>query len=60
MTGEYVYKYFDPDHAGWRGVFTTDIVILSLTVTVLFTQRGLHALRDILPWKAECHYGPGP
>lgn len=54
VTGEYVYKYFDPDYAGWRGVATTDIFILSLTVTVFFAQRGLHALREILAWKAEC------
>lgn len=53
VTGEYVYKFFDPDYAGWRGVATTDIVILSLTVTVLFAQRGLHTLREILAWKAE-------
>ena len=54
ITGEYVYKYYDPDHAGWRGVATTDIVILSLTVTVFFSQRGLHVLRENLAWKAEC------
>lgn len=40
ITGEYVYKFFDPDYAGWRGVATTDIVILSLTVTVLFAPAG--------------------
>lgn len=54
ITGEYVSKYFDPDYAGWKGVATTDIVILSLTVTVYFAQRGLHRLREILVWKVEC------
>ena len=53
MTGEYVHEYFDPDHAGWRGVTTTDIVSLSLTATVFFLQRGVHALREQPAWKAD-------
>lgn len=55
ITGEYVYKDFESDHAGWRGVVTTDIVILSLTVTMVFTQRGLHQFWETLVWKVE-HY----
>lgn len=54
ITGEYVYKYFDPDYAGWRGVVTTDVVILSLMATVFFAQQWLHRLRGILVWKAGC------
>ena len=54
IIGEYVYKYFDPDYAGWRGIVTTDMVILSLTVTVFFAQKGLHELRGLLIWKAKC------
>ena len=53
ITSEFVYKYFDPDYAGWRGIATTDIVILSTAVAVLLAQRGLHALREIVVWKAE-------
>ena len=55
ITGEYVYKCFDPDYAGWRGIATTDIVILSLMVTVFFAQWGLHDLREMLAREAECN-----
>ena len=48
ITGQYVYRYFDPDYAGWRGIVATDIVILSLIVMIFFAQRELHALREIL------------
>ena len=48
ITGEYVYRHLDPDYAGWRGIVTTDTVILSLIVTTFCAQRELHALRDVL------------
>lgn len=54
ITGEYVSKYFDPDSAGWIGIATTDIAVLSLTITAIFAQRRLHSLRETMVWKAEC------
>ena len=54
ITGEYVYKYLDPDYAGWRGIVTTDIVILSLIVTTFYAQRELHELREVLVRKLKC------
>ncbi|KAM0800432.1 hypothetical protein BDR22DRAFT_247878 [Usnea florida] len=53
ITGEYVSKYFDPDSAGWMGVATTDITVLSLTIITFFAQRGLYSLRESMIWKAE-------
>ena len=53
FTGEYVYKFFDPDYAGWKGVTTTDIVISSIAILVFFAQRELHVLRELLVWKLE-------
>ena len=53
ITGEYVYKFLDPDYAGWKGVTITDIVISSIAVLVFSAQRELHGLRELLIWKLE-------
>ena len=48
-----MYKYFDANHAGWRGVATTDIFTVSLIVLVFFAQRGLQTTRENLAGKVR-------
>ena len=54
MTGEYVYLYLDPDHAGWRALVCHDLALLSFTMTAFSIQWGLHGFQEELAWKAEC------
>ncbi len=55
FTDQYVHEqYFDPARVGWRALVGTYFNIINLAVSVFLAQRGLHARREKMTWKAEC------
>ncbi|KAL9127767.1 MAG: hypothetical protein Q9217_003425 [Psora testacea] len=53
-TKQWVYKYFAPDYEGWGALFSVYITLIALVLFAFFSQRGLHTLREMVTWKAEC------